>query len=59
MTFAAEGHALMLGSVAISAAVFAVALRRRSWPLWLVGLACTAMVVVIAWQYRLPLPSAR
>ncbi|MCE2900574.1 MAG: hypothetical protein ACK5XT_05685 [Gemmatimonas sp.] len=58
MTFAAEGHALMLGSVVMTAAVFAVALRRRSWPLWLAGLACAVMAVVIAWRYRLPLPSA-
>jgi membrane protein implicated in regulation of membrane protease activity len=58
MRFAAEGHLLMLGSVGVSALVFALALHLRSWPVWLAGLACTVGAVLIAWQYRLPLPSA-
>lgn len=58
MTFAAEGHLLMLGSVGVGALVFALALRLRSFPVWLAGLACMVAAVLIAWHYRLPLPSA-
>jgi hypothetical protein len=58
MTFAAEGHLLIIASVGVSALVFALALCLRSWPVWLAGLACTVGALLIAWQYRLPLPTA-
>lgn len=58
MTFVTEGYPLIYSALAIAVIVFLMALRRRSWPLWLGGLVWAVGVVAIAWHYRVPLPSA-
>ena len=60
--FLREGYPLIIGAMALAAFAFAVALRLRSWPLWLTAFALTVISLGIAWSFRAPvgtsLPSA-
>ena len=52
--FAREGYPFILGAAAFAAITFAMALRLRSWPLWLVAIALTVVALCVAWFFRNP-----
>lgn len=52
--FAREGYPFILGAAAIAAIAFVMAVRVRSWPLWLVALLLTVIALSVAWFFRSP-----
>lgn len=52
--FAREGYPYILGAALIAAIAFAMALRLRSWPLWLVAMVLTLVALWVAWLFRNP-----
>lgn len=52
--FAREGYPFIVGAAALAALMFAVALRLRSWPLWLVAFLLTIVTLWVAWFFRNP-----
>jgi uncharacterized membrane protein AbrB (regulator of aidB expression) len=50
--FAREGYPLMLGTAAFAVVLFALALRARSWPLWLLAFVVTIVALGLAWSLR-------
>ncbi len=52
--FAREGYPFILGAAALAAIAFVLALRLRSWPLWLVALVLTIVALFVAWFFRNP-----
>ena len=54
MTFAREGFLFILIAALIAAGTFAVALNRRSWPLWLAALMLTVVAIWVAYFFRDP-----
>jgi phosphatidylserine decarboxylase len=54
VNFAREGLILIAAAAAIAAGAFAAALWRRSWPLWLVAFALTAVALWVAYFFRDP-----
>jgi hypothetical protein len=54
--FDREGYLYIFGATLLAAVAFAMALRLRSWPLWLVALAMTIGALLVAWSFRTELP---
>ena len=54
MMFAREGYPFMLGAAALAIAVFAAALKMRSWPLWLLAFVISVIALSTAWYFRDP-----
>ena len=54
MNFAREGLSFILIAFVVAAAVFAVALMRRSWPLWLFAFALALIALWVAYFFRDP-----
>jgi phosphatidylserine decarboxylase len=54
VNFAREGLILIAAAAMIAAGAFAAALWRRSWPLWLVAFALTAVALWVAYFFRDP-----
>lgn len=52
--FAREGYPFIVGAAALAAITFAVALRLRSWPLWLFAFLLTLLALWVAWFFRNP-----
>jgi hypothetical protein len=52
------GLTLVLATTAAAIALFALALRARSWPLWLLAFAVTILALGVAWAARASVPSA-
>ena len=52
MNFAREGLAFVVVAALLAAGMFAVALNRRSWPLWLVALALVVVALSVAYFFR-------
>jgi phosphatidylserine decarboxylase len=52
--FAREGYPFILGAAALAALMFALALKTRSWPLWLAALLLTIVALWVAWFFRDP-----
>jgi phosphatidylserine decarboxylase len=52
--FAREGYPFIFGAAALAAALFAVALRQRSWGLWLVAFVVLVVALWVAWFFRNP-----
>lgn len=52
MSISRDGGPLMLGTVTLSVLLFALALRLRSWPLWLLGFASLLAALSLAWVSR-------
>lgn len=50
--FDAAGYPYMLGASGSAALIFALALQRRSWPLWLLGFVLTIAALFTAWYFR-------
>ena len=60
MSFAREGLPLIAIAALVTAATYALALNRRSWPLWLVAFALTIASLWIAYFFSDPRqPAAR
>lgn len=54
MNFAREGIPFILIALALTAAAYAAALARRSWPLWLLAFVLTLLVLWVAYFFRDP-----
>lgn len=54
MKFASEGMAYIVFATLLAAAMFAIALNRRSWPLWLLALTLVAIALWVAYFFRDP-----
>ncbi|HSA56816.1 MAG TPA: phosphatidylserine decarboxylase family protein [Gemmatimonadaceae bacterium] len=54
MSFAREGLVFILVAVLLAAAGYALALSRRSWPLWLLAFGLTLVALWVAWFFRDP-----
>lgn len=54
MNFAREGIAYIIFAALLAAAMFAIALNRRSWPLWLLAIALVAVAIWVAYFFRDP-----
>jgi phosphatidylserine decarboxylase len=52
--FAREGYPFMLGATALAAALFALALRQRSWTIWLAAFFALVIALWVAWFFRNP-----
>ena len=52
--FAREGYPFILGAAALAVITFAMALRTRSWPLWLGAIVLTVIALWVAWFFRDP-----
>ena len=52
--FAREGYPFMVGAAALAAALFALALRQRSWPLWMAAFLMLVIALWVAWFFRNP-----
>lgn len=54
MNFAREGIPFILIAMALAAGGYTLALARRSWPLWLLALVLTILVLWVAYFFRDP-----
>lgn len=54
MSIAREGFPFIGGAVVLAAAAWALALRLRSWPLWLLAFALTLVALWVAYFFRDP-----
>jgi phosphatidylserine decarboxylase len=54
VNFAREGLAFIVIAALLAAGMFAVAVTRRSWPLWLLALAVTLVALWVAYFFRDP-----
>ena len=54
MNFAREGLSFIAVAVLVAAGAFAVAVSRRSWPLWLFAVALTVIALWVAYFFRNP-----
>ena len=54
MNFAREGLPLIAGAALAAVAAYAVALNRRSWPLWLLAFVLTLVAIWVAYFFRDP-----
>lgn len=52
MNFAREGLASVIVAALLAAGMFAVALNRRSWPIWLIALALVVIALWVAYFFR-------
>ena len=54
MSLAREGLVFIAIAALVAASTYAVALNRRSWPLWLLGFALTILTLWVAYFSRDP-----
>lgn len=54
MHFASEGIPFIVLALTLAVAAYAVALMRRSWPLWLLAFALTLGTLWVSYHYRIP-----
>lgn len=47
-----ESSSVTVASTALMIVLFGLALRARSWTLWLMGYAATLLTLVLAWRSR-------
>jgi phosphatidylserine decarboxylase len=52
--FAREGYPFILGAAAVAALLFTLALRQRSWGLWLAAFVVLVLALWVAWFFRNP-----
>jgi phosphatidylserine decarboxylase len=55
--FAREGYPFIVGAAILAAIGYIVALRLRSWPLWLLAFVLTLVALWVAWFFRDPVRS--
>ncbi len=49
-----EGYPYLLAAAVLTAVAFALALRLRSWPLWLLAFLLSVGTLCVAWYLRAP-----
>jgi len=49
---ASEGYPFVLGAGALAVIAFVLALRLRSWPLWLAAYAMVLLAILAGWLFR-------
>ena len=54
MTLMRDGLPFVVGATGVALLAFVLALRVRSWPLWLVGFASLLVALGLAWIFRAP-----
>jgi len=54
LSFAREGYVFIAIAAAVAASVFALALNRRSWALWLLAVVLIVIALWVAWFFRDP-----
>ena len=54
MILADHGVPLMLGATLLAVMAFALAMRVRSWPLWLSAYVLLLVALLLAWSFRVP-----
>ncbi|MBA3891129.1 MAG: hypothetical protein H0X64_11435 [Gemmatimonadaceae bacterium] len=52
MTIAREGLPYVAGAAGVAVLLFALALNRRSWPLWLLALALIVAALGVSYAFR-------
>lgn len=52
MNFLPEGYPFLVGMTLLAAVTFVLALRLRSWPLWLAAFGFVLLAIVVAWYFR-------
>ena len=52
--FAREGYPFIIGVAILAIIAYSLALRMRSWPLWLVAFILTILALWVAWFFRDP-----
>jgi len=52
VSFSREAYPLLITAVVLAALTFALALRVRSWPIWLAAFGLLMLALVIAWFAR-------
>ena len=52
--FAREGYPFIIGAAILAIIAYSLALRMRSWPLWLVAFILTILALWVAWFFRDP-----
>lgn len=52
--FAREGYPFIVGAAAVAALLFTLALRQRSWGLWLAAFVVLVLALWVAWFFRNP-----
>ena len=57
MSFAREGFPLIVIAALVAAGTYALALNRRSWPLWLLAFALTIAALCVAYFFSDPRPT--
>lgn len=54
MHFAPEGIPFIVIALTLAVAGYALALARRSWPLWLLAFSLTLATLWVSYHYRVP-----
>jgi phosphatidylserine decarboxylase len=54
VSFAREGYVYMLAAAGVAAALFATALVRRSWAIWVAAFLCVVIALWVAYFFRDP-----
>jgi hypothetical protein len=52
--FDRDGYPWMIGTAAAAILLFGVALRLRSWPVWLAAVMVTGVALCVSWYFRIP-----
>ncbi len=59
MGFAREGYPFLIGATLLAVIAFALALRLRSWPLWLAAFGFIVLALSVSWYFRETSATAR
>lgn len=49
---ASEGYPFVIGAVALAGIAFLLALRLRSWPMWLLAYTLVLLALLAGWLFR-------
>lgn len=50
--FAREGYPFLIGATVLAVIAFTLALRLRSWPLWLAAFGFVVLALSVSWYFR-------
>lgn len=52
LSFAREGYPFLIGATLMAVIAFMLALRLRSWPLWLAAFGFIVLALSVSWYFR-------
>ncbi len=52
LSLAREGYPFLIGVTTLAAIAFSLALRLRSWPLWLAAFGFVLLALGVSWYFR-------